>query len=293
MASTFSRPAAATAGIRPRAGVFFRLVRTPRVVGPAVFLAVVAALSLLAPLIAPHDPLEMRPPRALQGPGPEFLLGTDEYGRDILSRLLYGGRVSLAVAVGSILVAGVVGVALGLAGGYYGGIWEALTMRTADLLLSIPPILLAIATVAFLGSNLANLILVIGLLYVPRFARVVHGSTLAVKQREFVEAARVVGARDLRILLTAILPNILAPIIVQASVSLGFAILLESGLSFLGLGAPPPTPSWGQMVGAGRGYMHLAPWPVLWPALMVWAVILAFNLLGDGLRDLLDPRLRG
>ncbi len=293
MASTFSRPAAATAGIRPRAGVFFRLVRTPRVVGPAVFLAVVAALSLLAPLIAPHDPLEMRPPRALQGPGPEFLLGTDEYGRDILSRLLYGGRVSLAVAVGSILVAGVVGVALGLAGGYYGGIWEALTMRTADLLLSIPPILLAIATVAFLGSNLANLILVIGLLYVPRFARVVHGSTLAVKQREFVEAARVVGARDLRILLTAILPNILAPIIVQASVSLGFAILLESGLSFLGLGAPPPTPSWGQMVGTGRGYMHLAPWPVLWPALMVWAVILAFNLLGDGLRDLLDPRLRG
>jgi peptide/nickel transport system permease protein len=291
-ASAEGRLDAAPAAARRRPGPLVALLRVPRIWVSLAFLLLIGLVALLAPVLAPADPIEMSPPQRLLPPGGRFLLGTDEFGRDILSRLLYGGRVSLVVAFGSIAIATVFGVALGLIGGYYGGLPETLTMRSMDVLLCIPPILLAIAVVAFAGSSLPNLVLVIGLIYIPRFARIVHGSALSVKQREFVAAARVIGATGPRIILTAILPNLLAPIIVQASVNLGFAILLESGLSFLGLGAPPPTPSWGAMIGTGRGFMQISPWLILWPALVIWATILAFNLLGDGLRDALDPKLR-
>jgi peptide/nickel transport system permease protein len=192
----------------------------------------------------------------------------------------------------SVAAATVVGTIFGLVGSYFGGIWEVATMRSVDVLLTFPPILLAIAVVAFVGPSLPNLIGVIALLYMPRFARIAHGAGLQIKQREFVEAARVLGAGTPRILWLAVLPNILAPIFVQISLSLGFAILLESGLSFLGLGTPPPEPSWGNMVGVARGYMRQSGWFVLWPSLAISLTILCFNTLGDGLRDSLDPRLK-
>ncbi|MFN8524854.1 MAG: ABC transporter permease [Chloroflexota bacterium] len=278
---------------RARPNRVLAVVLRPRIAGPLAFIVLVSVLSLLAPVLAPMDPVEMNPGQKLQPPGVDTVLGTDEFGRDILSRLLYGGRVSLVVAICAVIIADVFGILFGMVGGYFGGTWEMVTMRAVDVLLSIPPILLAIAVVAFLGSSLTNLILVTGILFMPRSARIVHGSTLSVRQREFITAARVVGAGAPRILMRGILPNILAPIIVQASVSLGFAILLESGLAFLGLGAPPPTPSWGGMIGAGRGFMQISAWLVFWPALVIWTTILAFNILGDGLRDALDPRLRG
>jgi len=209
-----------------------------------------------------------------------------------MSRVIVGGRSSLLIATSSVAIAAVLGVGFGVLGGYFGGVWEFVTMRTVDVLLTIPPILLAIAVVAFLGPGRGNLIGVIGILYMTRFARVSFSSVLQVRQREYIEAARTIGARPFYIVRTAIIPNILAPIFVQISLSLGFAILLESGLSFLGLGTPPPEPSWGNMIGIGRGYMRQSAWYVLWPALAISITILCCNSLGDGLRDSLDPRLR-
>lgn len=269
-----------------------RLRGNPRVVGSAALLLVIVAVALLAPWLTPQDPMAMNTADRFQGPSRTHLLGADEYGRDILSRLVRGSRTSLVVAVVSVVVATTVGTLFGLVGSYFGGVWEVVTMRTVDVLLTFPPILLAIAVVAFLGPSLPNLIGVIALLYLPRFARIAYGAGLGVKQRDFVEAARVAGARAPRILRTAILPNILAPLFVQISLSLGFAILLESGLSFLGLGTPPPEPSWGNMVGVGRGYLRQSGWYVLWPSLAISLTILCFNTLGDGLRDSLDPRLK-
>jgi peptide/nickel transport system permease protein len=228
----------------------------------------------------------------LQGPSLAHPFGTDEYGRDLMARVIRGSRSSLIIALASVTLATVVGVGFGIIGGYFGGFWEFVTMRTVDVLLTIPPILLAIAVVAFLGPSRINLVLVIGFLYMTRFARLSFASVVQVKQREFVEAARVIGARTPYIIRTTILPNILAPIFVQISLSLGFAILLESGLSFLGLGTPPPEPTWGNMIGVGRGFMQQSGWYVFWPALAISITILCCNMLGDGLRDALDPRLR-
>jgi peptide/nickel transport system permease protein len=262
--------------------------------GQAALLALLALLLvvLFGPSVWSVDPNRTDLRSVFAPPSLAAPLGTDEYGRDLLSRIILGSRTSIVVAVLSVAAATLVGTTFGLVGSYFGGIWEVATMRSVDVLLTFPPILLAIAVVAFVGPSLPNLIGVIALLYMPRFARIAHGAGLQVKQREFVEAARVLGAGTPRILWLAVLPNILAPIFVQISLSLGFAILLESGLSFLGLGTPPPEPSWGNMVGVARGYMRQSGWFVLWPSLAISLTILCFNTLGDGLRDSLDPRLK-
>jgi peptide/nickel transport system permease protein len=280
-----ARRAAAQAPLR-------RAVRSPRIVVSALFLLVVGLVSLAAPWVAPHDPGQLIA-KPLQDPNATYPLGTDDFGRDALSRLIYAGRVSLGVSVSSVLVATLIGVWLGLFAGFYRGATETIIMRTMDLILSFPTIVLAIAIVAMLGASLPNVVLVIAIVYTPRFVRIVYGATLAVRELEFIQAARVAGATDFRIIRLSVLPNVLTPILIQFSLSLGFAILVETGLSFLGLGAQPPTPSWGNMVAAARPFMETNVSLLLAPAAAVGLTILALNTLGDGLRDLLDPRLRG
>jgi peptide/nickel transport system permease protein len=272
--------------------VWQRALQNRRVTIPGAVILLLMVIALFANALAPQDPLSINAQARLQGPSSAHYFGTDEAGRDLFSRIIVGSRTSMWVAFASVVLATIVGVGFGLVGGYFGGIWETITMRTVDVLLVFPPILLAIAVVAFLGSSVRNLIAVIALLYMTRFARVAFASVVEVRQREYVQAAKVVGAGHPRILAQYILPNILAPIFVQISLSFGFAILIESGLSFLGLGTPPPEPSWGNMIGAGRGYMQQNGWYVFWPSLMISIAILAFNTMGDGLRDSLDPRLR-
>lgn len=268
------------------------LLRRPRVSIPLTFLLLMVIITVAAPLIAPYSPtLLIDSP--LLSPSSKYLLGTDDFGRDVLSRLIYAGRVSLGVSSGSVLIATVVGVTLGLCAGYFRGTVEFLIMRSMDLLLSFPTIVLAIAMVAFLGPSIRNLIIIIAIIYVPRFVRIVYGSALVVGETEYVQAAKVIGATNPRILRTAILPNVMAPVFVQISLSLGFAILVESGLSFLGLGAQPPTPSWGNMISAARPFMEQYPHLLIFPSVVIGLTILALNTLGDGLRDALDPRLRG
>jgi len=255
-------------------------------------LAALVISAMGAPLLISHDPNRLNPRAKVDPPSFTHLLGTDEFGRDILSRLAHGARITLLVAAASVLLAAVGGTLLGSVAAYAGRGVETVIMRTMDGMLCFPPILLGIFVVTFLGPSIVNLILVIGVLYIPRFTRVVHSSTLAIRELEYVESARALGASAVRIIGRAILPNILAPIFVQASLAAGHAILMESGLSFLGLGPPPPTPSWGRMVEQSGRFMQLSFLPLLWPSAAISATVLAFNLLGDGLRDLLDPRLR-
>ena len=255
-------------------------------------LAGLVLVASLAPLLMRHDPNRLNPRVKVQPPSQTYFLGTDEFGRDILSRLAYGARITLIVAFASVVLAAVGGTALGTVAAYAGRAVEMVIMRTMDGMLCFPPILLGIFVVTFLGPSLVNLIRVVGVLYIPRFTRVVHSSTLAIRELEYVESARALGSSALRIVARAILPNILAPIMVQASLAAGHAILLESGLSFLGLGPPPPAPSWGRMVEQSGRYMQLSILPIIWPSAAISATVLGFNLLGDGLRDLLDPRLR-
>lgn len=261
--------------------------------GGLAIIGVVVLASLLAPVIAPQDPFEMNIRDVLKGPSKQFWLGTDEFGRDILSRLLWGLRPSLIVALSSTAIALVVGTILGLIAGYMKGKVEQLIMRAADTLLCFPPILLALVIVGFLGPGMSNLILVIGFLYIPTFTRLTYGSTITIAELDYINAAYVLGASRIRILWKHILPNIVAPVIVQSTLTMAAAILLESGLSFLSLGVPPPTPSLGHMIGVARGYLYQSPLYVLWPSLVMSLTVLALNVAGDALRDLFDPRLRG
>jgi peptide/nickel transport system permease protein len=266
-----------------------RVLGNRRIMVAGGFLVVVVLAAVLAPVIAPHD---FRDPIGVPL-GSGGLLGTDDFGRDVFSRLLIGLRTSLTVALVAVLLAAAIGVTLGLVAGYAAGALGTLIMRLIDILLSFPPIVLAIAGVAILGPELVNVVLVIGVLYIPRFTRIVYGQVLAIRGVEYVEAEKIAGASAPRILLGTVLPNVAAPIIVQFSLSVSFAMQLEAGLSFLGLGAQPPLPSLGTMVGTGRDFLESSPTLLIYPSLVIVAVVLALNVFGDGLRDLLDPRRRG
>jgi peptide/nickel transport system permease protein len=259
--------------------------------GVAVVVALVT-LAVGAPALAPYPPLEPHPADRLMPPSGRYLLGTDDIGRDNLSRIIYGARVSLAVAAISIGLAVVVGVALGLASGYQGGAVDAVISRALDGLLAFPAIVLAIALMAVFGPSLYNAMLAIGIIYVPAFARITRANVLSLREQEFVEAARALGAPDRYVVFRAILPNCLSAIIVQASLGVGYAILVEASLSFLGLGIQPPDPSWGSMLSQGRNFLHQAWWFATFPGLAIFLTVLGLNFVGDGLREALDPRLR-
>jgi len=257
----------------------------------SVMVIILIVVSLFSDVVAPHDPLVMNPKDSLQAPGAKYWLGTDRFGRDQLSRLIYGTRISMMVSFGAIAIAMVFGVVIGLISGYYGGLLDNIIMRLMDILFAFPLLLLALMLVAILGPSLQNLMITIGFLYHSRFARIVRGSVLAIKEKEFIEGVRSVGAGDISIILFFILPNVLSPVIVQATFNLSTAIMVEAALSFLGLGTQPPTPSWGLMMSESRRFMEMAPWLAVFPGLAIIFAVLAFNLMGDALRDALDPRL--
>lgn len=248
--------------------------------------------ALLAPWLAPHDPLATDLIGALEPPGAAHLLGQDVQGSDILSRLLYGGRVSLVVGLATVSVSAVVGIMVGLLAGYLGGWTEHLLMRMVDVLLAFPGLLLAIALVAVMGPGLSNVVIALSALGWTGFARLVRGQVLSVKQRDYVQAAHSLGAGPVRIMFRHILPNIMAPVLVQSSFAIAGAVLSEASLSFLGLGVPAEVPSWGAMLAEGKSVLIEAPHVSLFPGAAIMAVVLGFNLLGDAMTDLLDPKRR-
>jgi peptide/nickel transport system permease protein len=247
--------------------------------------------ALAANVIAPYNPNQIQPLGILTPPSPQYPLGTDAIGRDVLSRIIYGARVSLAAGAVSVGVALGLGVLIGLLAGYHGGWIDDVLMRMIDALYSFPALLLALAITAILGPGLTNVMLAIGIVFTPAFARLVRGQALSVRERDFVMAARVIGARPWRIMAIHIWPNVTAAIVVQASLQVAAAIVIEAGLSYLGLGVQPPTPSWGAMLKEGYQYMEQAPWLAFAPGAAMFVTVLAFNLFGDGLRHALDPRL--
>ena len=262
---------------------------------PAGLLVLFVLLAVAAPLLAPTDPARQSLLARLRPPGTRVgaitcWLGTDELGRDLLSRVLYGARVSLLVAFLSVCVSGTVGTMLGMLAGFRRGLTEGLIMRAVDMVLSIPPILLAIITVAVLGPGLQNLVLVLGFTRWPRYTRVAYGQTLRIATLPFITASRLGGARSGRLLVRHVLPNILAALVVVATLEFGLMVLFEAGLSFLGLGIQPPTPSWGAILAVGRNYIASAWWIATLPGLCLFGLVLTVNLLGDQLRDRLDPR---
>ena len=262
-----------------------------------IVLAAVLAAAMLAPVLAPADPLRndllerLTPPMWSAGGSAVHPLGTDTLGRDVLSRLLYGARVSLLIGLATVLVSGVVGVALGVLGGFYGGWLDDVFMRAGDVQLAFPVLLLGVALLSVLGPGLGNLILVLALSSWITYARIVRGETLSLKHREFVEAARALGALDGRLIWRHVLPNVWAPIAVVATFSVARTIIAEASLSFLGLGVPAPAPSWGAMLDEGRNYITTGWWLALFPGTAILLVVLVINLVGDWLRDALDPRV--
>ncbi len=249
-------------------------------------------MAIFANNIAPYSPIAMHTQNRLQAPDSTYLLGTDEFGRDILSRLIAGATNSLTVSVVSVAISGLIGTLLGLLSGYYGGWLDNGVMRLMDLIFAFPAILLALAISAALGPGLTNTVIAISIVYMPIFARVGRGSVLQIKELEYIEASRALGSSHSRLIFRHILPNSLTPTIVQISLALSWAMLTEAALSFLGLGTIPPAPSWGSMLSEARPMMELAPWMAIAPGFAIMIGVMGFNLLGDGLRDIMDPRLR-
>ncbi|HEX9247340.1 MAG TPA: ABC transporter permease [bacterium] len=270
-----------------------RMRRSTNLMVGAGILGIVIGSAIFAPQIAPRNPIDQAFPDQLRAPSPVHLFGTDEFGRDIFSRVVYGARIALVIGVLADAIAAGLGILLGVTSGYFGRRVDAAIMRSVDVLLAFPYLLLAMIVVAILGPSLINAMIAIGIVYTPQFARLVRGAVLAIREHEFVEAAGAIGAGAPRILVRHILPNILSPIIVMATLTVGFTIVETAGLSFLGLGASPPTPEWGSMLATGRSFMLTAPWIATFPGLAILTTVVGFNLVGDGLRDLLDPRLRG
>ena len=261
-------------------------------IGAAIILVLVF-VAVFAPFIAPHDPIEQNLANRLLPPNPEHLLGTDNLGRCILSRLIYGTQVSLQIGIIVVGITSIIGVMLGVIAGYRGGIIDEIIMRSVDVLLAFPGIILALVIAGILGPSLFNVMLALAVVGWTSYARVVRGSVLSVKEKEFVEAARAIGTSDTKIMFRHVLPNVMAPVIVMATLGMAHVILAAAALSFLGLGAQPPTPEWGSMLNAGRAFMRTAPHLTIFPGLVIMVTVLAFNFLGDGLRDVLDPRLKG
>jgi peptide/nickel transport system permease protein len=258
----------------------------------ATVLVVIVLVAIAAPLIAPYDPLQQQPVLSLHPPSRSHLFGTDNLGRDVFSRVIVGSRQSLLVGLIAISIAATIGTAAGLLTGFYGGWLDLLVQRVIDIQMAFPGLLLAMAIVAVLGPGLRNAMIAVGIALIPSFARMVRGSVLSAKNDVYVEAARAMGSNDLRLMTRHILPNILMPILVLATIGVAWAILIGASLSFLGLGAQPPYPEWGRDLSDGRNFLSIAWWMTTFPGMAIMATILSINLLGDGLREVLDPRLR-
>lgn len=292
--ATVSSALAATPARSARRTSIWQSIRRQRLaMTGAVIVAFFALVALIGPSVAPFGPTEQFIDDRLQPPSETYLLGTDEFGRDIYSRLLYGARISFQVGAIAVGIAGALGILLGLIAGYAGGWVDNILTLLMDILFAFPAILLAIAIISLLGNNLTNAMVAIAIVYTPTFMRVVRGATLTVRHTAYVESAVALGASTPRILAAHVFPNITAPLIVLASLNFAFAVLAEASLAFLGLGNKPPAPSWGSMVSASYGFLQLAPWAAIVPGVAIALAVLGFNLLGDGLRDALDPRSRG
>jgi ABC-type dipeptide/oligopeptide/nickel transport system permease subunit len=283
---------AASAAAAPRAGnrAWGKFRRSPPALLGAAIVLVFVVCALLAPWLASHDPVQTSFMTVRKAPSAAFWLGTDELGRDIYTRMLYGARASLLAGLASVLIALAAGVPLGLAAGYFSGWADSLISRVTEALLAIPFLILAIALAAFLGPSLINAMIAIGVSAAPRFIRITRGQVLAVKNEDYVQGARALGASNPRIIARHVLPNVMPPLIVQATITIATAIIAEASLSFLGLGLQPPNPSWGSMLNTAKNFMVQAPWMSIFPGSAIFLAVLGFNLLGDGLRDALDPR---
>ena len=283
-------PQAQPRELSPARRALLRLVRRRgAMLGLAIVLAFVV-IAVFAPFISPQDPLQTSWSAVRKAPSAQYLLGTDEIGRDVLSRVIWGARASLLAGLVSVCIAMALGVPIGLLAGYVGGWVDGVISRFTDSMLAVPFLILAIALAAFLGPSLTNAMIAIGVSSTPIFIRLTRGQVLSVKVEDFVEAARAVGNPHWRIALRHILPNILPPLIVQATLAIAAAIIAEASLSFLGLGQQPPAPSWGSMLNTAKNYVDNAPWMAIWPGVSIFLLVLSFNLLGDGLRDALDPK---
>lgn len=278
-------------GLRPAAGAWRRFRKNAAAVAGLVLVAGFGAMAAAGPWIAPYDPLKQELDGALEAPSWSHWLGRDELGRDILSRMLHGARISLGMALGASLIAALAGVAIGLIAAYRGSAWEEILMRLVDILLAFPGFLLAVAVVSVLGPGIVNVIIAVGINTIPGFARITHSAVHAVKETEHVAAAWALGNSGLRVLWRHIFPGCLAPIVVQFTLRLGTVVVIASGLSFLGLGAQPPSPEWGAMLSSAREYIRTAPHLSIFPGLAILLLVLGWNLLGDGLTEALNPKL--